>query len=636
MTSHSWAMLPVFALATIPVLWWRRSVLAVTGIALAVMVVHDLLFGWVTRCGAGLPLAFVLAYLGAVGPRAHAGLDRRSASRTLLTVAVLVVDATTGSEPIVLALPIVLIVFGIGRAVRHRTAMSRELEARTVELRQLRDERAALEVADDRARLSRQLDGLLQERLGQLTAAAESGKDLDPDSAQGAVRVDRDRQPRDPRRHARDRRPAPRRRRRAGAGADGRPPRRAAGPAHPGRLAADRDRRPAVAARDRRAVGVPHRRAPGQRRWPTSRTPASRSACASTTTPSRSGCNGPVDRTADVQGGRGPGQGARQVPRRLARREGEPGSGQRRRPAARAGIAARPMPRLERCGIAVGVARSSWRCRPRCTAGRRRCGATLFIAASSLAAGCALVWWRTHPPRSRRCWRSACSCVAVALGDGWFPDTARRALLAALRRARAGLVGGGRPGWSPSCAAAYLVAVLLPAPGPAGWPLLDVHRPARSPPAPCCGCARRPRTQLAVRGRGARGRARAVRRDRPAARAGPHRQRAARHRRPRDQRDGDPGGRRAAARRHRPGPGPGGLRRDLRVRPAGPPGPASGWSSCSAAPTRSAGPDLSLVDEVVTRAGPQRAATSPAASRATATASPSRSPTSPSASCRRA
>src|ERR1700709_1536367 len=51
MTSHAWAMIPVFALATVPVLWWRRHVIAVTGVALAVMVVHDLLFGWVTRCG---------------------------------------------------------------------------------------------------------------------------------------------------------------------------------------------------------------------------------------------------------------------------------------------------------------------------------------------------------------------------------------------------------------------------------------------------------------------------------------------------------------------------------------------------------------------------------------------------------
>jgi hypothetical protein len=182
MTSHSWAMVPVFAVATVAVLWWRRSIVAVIAIALVVMVVHDLLFGWVTRCGAGLPLAFVLAYLGSVA------LERRKAwialgLSTLLTAAVLAVDATTGFEPIVLALPIVLIVFGIGRAVRHRTAMSTELKARTVELQQLRDERVALEVAGDRVRLSQQLDGLLQERLGQLTSAADSGQDLDADSA---------------------------------------------------------------------------------------------------------------------------------------------------------------------------------------------------------------------------------------------------------------------------------------------------------------------------------------------------------------------------------------------------------------------------------------------------------------------
>ena len=181
-SSNSWAMVPFFALATIPLLWRRRNVLAVTGLALTVMVLHDLLFGWVSRCGAGLPLAFVLAYLGAVA------LERRPALAnlvltTLLVVAVLVLDARTGSEPIVLALPVLLIVFGIGRAVRHRTAMSVELRARTVELQRLRDERVALEVTGDRVRLSQQLDGLLQERLGQLTAAADSGKDLDADAA---------------------------------------------------------------------------------------------------------------------------------------------------------------------------------------------------------------------------------------------------------------------------------------------------------------------------------------------------------------------------------------------------------------------------------------------------------------------
>jgi len=181
-TSHSWLMVPVFAVATVSVLWWRRNVVLVTGIALAVMVLHDLLFGWVTRCGVGLPLAFVLAYLAAVGSRRKQAWIALGLS-TLLTAAVVVVDATTGFAPFVLALPIVLIVFALGRAVRIRTAMARELSARTAQLRQLRDERVALEVASDSARLSSELDELLQDRLDQLAAAADSGKNLDAASA---------------------------------------------------------------------------------------------------------------------------------------------------------------------------------------------------------------------------------------------------------------------------------------------------------------------------------------------------------------------------------------------------------------------------------------------------------------------
>src|SRR5215510_450102 len=44
MTSHSWAMVPVFAVATAPVLWWRRNLVVVTGIAVVAMVAHDLVF----------------------------------------------------------------------------------------------------------------------------------------------------------------------------------------------------------------------------------------------------------------------------------------------------------------------------------------------------------------------------------------------------------------------------------------------------------------------------------------------------------------------------------------------------------------------------------------------------------------
>ncbi|GAA1140854.1 hypothetical protein GCM10009630_44490 [Kribbella jejuensis] len=185
-SSHSLWMIPVFVAAALPVLWWRRSVLAVATVSVLVMAVHDLLFGWVTRCGAGLPLAFVIAFLGALAAQRTTRWFVCGLS-VVLTVLVLVVDATTGPSAIVLALPIVCIVFGVGLAARRRTALNRELADREAELRQLRDERAALEVADDRARLSRQLDGLLQERLAGLTTEAESANGLAPAEAKAAL-----------------------------------------------------------------------------------------------------------------------------------------------------------------------------------------------------------------------------------------------------------------------------------------------------------------------------------------------------------------------------------------------------------------------------------------------------------------
>ncbi len=184
--SHSLWMIPVFAAATIPVLWWRRGIAAVTTVSVLAMALHVVLFGWVTRCGAGLPLAFVLAFLGGMASKRATAWIACGLS-VVLTVLVLVIDATTGPSAIVLALPIVCIVFGVGLAARRRTALNLELANREAELRQLRDERAALDVAGDRARLSRQLDGLLQERLADLTTAAESADGLPPAEARAVL-----------------------------------------------------------------------------------------------------------------------------------------------------------------------------------------------------------------------------------------------------------------------------------------------------------------------------------------------------------------------------------------------------------------------------------------------------------------
>lgn len=171
-SSHSWWMLPLFLIGPASLLWWRRGPLGVLGVVLVVMTAHVLLFGWVTRCAIGLPLAFVLGFLVALLPsrQAWTGLGLG----TILVAAVLVRDATTGLEPLPLALLVLVTVWGLGRAARHRAQLGAALRERNAELGQLRDERVALEVAGVRAQLSGHLDGALRGRLHELaqTAAA--------------------------------------------------------------------------------------------------------------------------------------------------------------------------------------------------------------------------------------------------------------------------------------------------------------------------------------------------------------------------------------------------------------------------------------------------------------------------------
>jgi hypothetical protein len=62
MDSRSWLMIPVFAVATLPILWRRRNMLLVYAVTLAALTIHVVAFGWTVRCGAGLPLSFALAY----------------------------------------------------------------------------------------------------------------------------------------------------------------------------------------------------------------------------------------------------------------------------------------------------------------------------------------------------------------------------------------------------------------------------------------------------------------------------------------------------------------------------------------------------------------------------------------------
>lgn len=192
----TWWAVPTFALLAVPLLWRRAAPLAATAATLMILVGHVLLFGQsVIRCGIEIPLSLVLLF--AVAAR----LGRRDSLAGLGMVLVMgllvcLTDHETGADlsamPLILVLA--LVVWGVGTVVRSRSRIVDELEARTAELRSRRDERTRLEVAGDRARLSAELDGLLQQRLAALTVLADRGADVsDPEaSSEALARIERE------------------------------------------------------------------------------------------------------------------------------------------------------------------------------------------------------------------------------------------------------------------------------------------------------------------------------------------------------------------------------------------------------------------------------------------------------------
>jgi hypothetical protein len=114
------AMLPFFLAVTVPILWRRRNVLAVIGVTLAALVLHVVLFGWITRCGVVLPLSFALAY--AVARFAAGRRDQLLGLTLILALQVVCIVRDASIDTLIGALPIALgggaIFYGIGRFVQ--------------------------------------------------------------------------------------------------------------------------------------------------------------------------------------------------------------------------------------------------------------------------------------------------------------------------------------------------------------------------------------------------------------------------------------------------------------------------------------------------------------------------------------
>ena len=178
-------VVPLFLLVTAPLAWRRAAPLAALAATFAALFVHIALFGSVVRCGVMFPLVFLLVFaVGAVLPRRESllGLGLGLAIVVTMVLADAADDIVSGLP---FFLPMTAAIWGVGRIVRSRGRVADELRERTSELREARDERARLEVATDRARLSGELDELLQRRLGELARLAGAG--AHPDDAAAAT-----------------------------------------------------------------------------------------------------------------------------------------------------------------------------------------------------------------------------------------------------------------------------------------------------------------------------------------------------------------------------------------------------------------------------------------------------------------
>jgi hypothetical protein len=119
--SQSALMIPVFVIASLPILWRRRGVLAAIAVSFVVVAASVPAFGWVTRCGFALPLAVAFAYAVARFAGSRQNHIIGLVGILALQIVTLMKDSSTGGlGALAFSLPITAVVYGIGLLVQSR------------------------------------------------------------------------------------------------------------------------------------------------------------------------------------------------------------------------------------------------------------------------------------------------------------------------------------------------------------------------------------------------------------------------------------------------------------------------------------------------------------------------------------
>lgn len=123
--SHSWALIPVFVLAVLPILVRRTRPLPALGASTAVLLASLPMFGWVTRCGFGLPLSIAFAYAIARFVHGRGAQLAGLAGVLAMQVVVCVMDSSTGGlGGLVVGVPGAALFYAAGLVVHHRSQRS--------------------------------------------------------------------------------------------------------------------------------------------------------------------------------------------------------------------------------------------------------------------------------------------------------------------------------------------------------------------------------------------------------------------------------------------------------------------------------------------------------------------------------
>jgi hypothetical protein len=125
--SQSALIVPVFVVASLPILWRRRSVVAAIGVSFVVIAASVPVFGWITRCGFALPLSLAMAYAVA----RFAGNKQNQLIGLVgilaLQVATLIKDSSTGGlSALGFSVLAAAVFYGIGYLVQSRAEKTAE------------------------------------------------------------------------------------------------------------------------------------------------------------------------------------------------------------------------------------------------------------------------------------------------------------------------------------------------------------------------------------------------------------------------------------------------------------------------------------------------------------------------------